>query len=268
VDSQLDGPRPQPHRGHRALPGCRRRRSALEYFSALRDAVTGRPPSPALADALAGRSYVLRDLGRFPEAAEEARRALAAAREVGHPVGEALALMDLALSAEAAGDVGEAVRLARRAVQVPGDIPASITRACGMFLVQVLTENDDFAAAELVCADGLAASRDAGDLMNQQSLLARMTLLDLRAGCAEDAAAHLREALQLALRTGLWPAVYLDYCGHLCAATGRHAEAITAWAAWAPPAPRSPPSCPSASAPSARTWTGSGTKPAAAAALT
>jgi hypothetical protein len=53
--------------------------------------VAGRPPSPAVADALAGRSYVLRDLGRYPEAAEEARRALAAAPEVGHPVGEALA---------------------------------------------------------------------------------------------------------------------------------------------------------------------------------
>jgi DNA-binding CsgD family transcriptional regulator len=125
------------------------------------------------------------------------------------------------------------VRLARHAVQVPGDIPASIARTCGMFLAQVLIDTDDFAAAELVCADGLAASRDAGDLVNQQSLLARMTPLDLRAGRADDAAGHLREALQLAMRTGLWPVFYLDCCGHLCAATGRHAEAITVWAAWA-----------------------------------
>jgi DNA-binding CsgD family transcriptional regulator len=69
--------------------------------------------------------------------------------------------------------------------------------------------------------------------VNQQSLLARTVLLDLRAGRAGDAAAHLREALQLASRTGFWIAAYLDYCGHLCAATGRHAEAVTAWAAWA-----------------------------------
>ena len=36
-------------------------------------------------------------------------------------------------AAEAVGDLGDAVRLARQAVQVPGDIPASITRTCSMF---------------------------------------------------------------------------------------------------------------------------------------
>jgi predicted ATPase/DNA-binding CsgD family transcriptional regulator/transcriptional regulator with XRE-family HTH domain len=206
---------------------------AVEHFTALRDAVARRPPSPALADALAGRSFALRDLGRLPEAAEDARRALDAAREAGHPLGEALALMDLALAAEAAGNMGGAERLARQAGQVQGDIPASIARTCGMFLAQVLTETGDFAAAERLCADGLAASRDAGDLVNLQSLLARMVVLDLRAGRTEDAAAHMREALQLAVRTGLWIAAYLDCCGFLCAATGRQAEAVTLWAAYA-----------------------------------
>ena len=211
---------------------------ALEHFTALRDAVAGRPPSPALADALAGRSYALRDLGRITEAAEDARRALTVAREVGHPFGEVVALLDLALAAAAAGDIGDAVRLARQAGQVPGDIPASITRTCSVWLTEVLIQADDFAAAERVCADGLAASRDAGDLVNLPTLLARMALLELRAGRAEDAAAHLREALQLALRTGFWFAVYLDYCGHLCAATGRQAEAVTLWAAYAALLPR------------------------------
>ena len=42
---------------------------ALEHFTALRDAVAGLLLSPALADALAGRSYALRDLGRITEAA-------------------------------------------------------------------------------------------------------------------------------------------------------------------------------------------------------
>ena len=68
-------------------------------------------------------------------------------------------------------------------------------------------------------------------MVNLPTLLARMALLDLRAGRAEDAAAYLREALQLALRTGLWFAVYLDCCAHLCAATGRQAEAVTLLAA-------------------------------------
>ena len=60
-----------------------------------------------------------------------------------------------------------------------------------------------------------------------------MALLDLRAGRVQDAATQLREAIQLALRTGAWNPGYLDDCGHLCAATGRPAEAVTAWAAWA-----------------------------------
>jgi len=211
---------------------------ALEHFTALRDAVAGRPPSPVLADALAGRSYALRDLGQFPEAAEDARRALSVAREVGHPFGEMVGLLDLALAAAAAGDVGEAVRLARQAGQVPGDVPASITRTCSVWLTEVLIQADDFAAAERVCADGLAASRDAGDLVNLPTLLARMALLELRAGRAENAAAHMREALQLALRTGFWFVVYLDYCGHLCAATGRQAEAVTLWGAYTALLPR------------------------------
>jgi predicted ATPase/DNA-binding CsgD family transcriptional regulator/transcriptional regulator with XRE-family HTH domain len=206
---------------------------ALEHFTALRDAVAGRRPPRALADALGGRSYALRDLGQIPEAAEDARRSLAVAREAGYPFGEVLALLDLALTAAAAGDVGGAVRLARQAGQVPGDIPASIVRACSFVLTEVLILAGDFTAAECVCEDGLAASRDADDLYNLPNLLARMALLDLRAGRAEDAAAHLREALQLALRTGTWFAAYLDYCGHLCAATGRQAEAVTLWAAHA-----------------------------------
>jgi len=211
---------------------------ALEHFTALRDAVAGRPPSSALADALAGRSYALRDLGQIPEAAEDARRALAVAREVGYPFGEVVALLDLALAAAAVGDVGDAVRLARQAGQVPGDVPVSITRTCSVWLTEVLIQADDFAAAERVCADGLAASRDAGDMVNLPTLLARLALLELRASRAEDAAAHMREALQLALRTGFWFAVYLDYCGHLCAATGRQAEAVTLWAAYAALLPR------------------------------
>ena len=88
---------------------------ALDFFTALRDAVTGRPPSRALAEALNGRSVALLSLGQIPESAEDARRALAVAREAGYPHEEALALMFLANATAAAGDVDEAVRLARQA---------------------------------------------------------------------------------------------------------------------------------------------------------
>ena len=190
-------------------------------------------------------------------------------------------------------------------------------------------------------------------------LLMLMADLDVQAGRFQDAAAHLREGLQIAMRAGDWWDVGngLWHCAFLCSATGRYAEAATVWAAhgrphpaagahrrvarrgaqrgssagkirqalgpdrvraaeergaamsldtaaeyalmltapappparrrargwegsapgngswspWSPraaPTRRSPRSCTSASARSARTWTGSGTRPAAAAAPT
>ena len=93
----------------------------------------------------------------------------------------------------------------------------------------------DLAAAESVCAAGLAGSRTAGHLENTARLLNRMAAIDLLARRTEDAAAHLREALQILVRAGGWFELInsLDCCGHLCAATGRPAEAVTMWAAHA-----------------------------------
>ena len=61
-----------------------------------------------------------------------------------------------------------------------------------------------------------------------------MADLDIRAGRTRDAAAHLREGLQAAIRAGDWFDVAgngLWECAMLCAATGRPADAITMWAA-------------------------------------
>jgi len=206
---------------------------ALEHFTALRDAVADRPQSRALAGALAGRSVALSNMDRIAEAAGDARRSLAVAREVGYPAGEALALLNLSITARADGDHDDAVRLARQAAQIPADIPGLIARWCSWMLAQALTDAGDLAAAESVCAAGLARSRDAGDLWNEATLLTQMAHVDLRAGRTGEAAAHLREALQLAMRTGslLELSNGLDVCGFLCAATGRPGEAITALAA-------------------------------------
>ena len=75
----------------------------------------------------------------------------------------------------------------------------------------------------------------AGDLWNQALLLPQIVDLDLPAGRTGDAAAHLREELRLAVRTGIWLAlrVGLSQCGNLCAVAGRVAEALTLWAACA-----------------------------------
>jgi predicted ATPase/DNA-binding CsgD family transcriptional regulator len=206
---------------------------ALGHFTALRDAVAGRPPSWALADALAGRAGILRSTGRMDEAVDEASRALAIAQELAYPAGELLAGADLSLAALYAGDYGEAVRLARLAAQVTAGIPGSLARRCSFYLTIALIEAGDLADAERVSAAGLARAREAGDLWNQAALLPRVVDLDLRAGRIKDAAAHLQEGLQLAVRTGNWIDLLggLYQCGNLCAATGRHAEALAVWAA-------------------------------------
>jgi hypothetical protein len=207
---------------------------ALGHFTAVRDAVAGRPPSRALTAALAGRAGVLRLMGRTAEAAGDGRRALALARQIGDPAGELLALAGLSLDARYAGDHDEAVRLARQAGQVAAGVPGGLARGCSAVLTMVLADAGDLAEAERVGAAGLARARDAGDLRNQVVLLPRIADLDLRAGRTGHAAAHLREGLYLAARTGSWLDLLagLSQCGGLCAATGRAAEALTLWAAF------------------------------------
>jgi len=207
---------------------------ALGHFTAIRDAVVGRPPSRALVDGMAGRAYVLAMLDRPSEAAVDGRRALALARELGYPAGEALALNVLSVAAAYADDFAGFLRLARQAEQIPaGSIPGWITRISRIRLTSGLIEAGDLAAAERVCAAGLAQARDAGDPQSLTRMLTQLAQLKLRAGRLEDAAGHLREALQISTRTGDRIALLdgLDWCGYLCAATGRSAEAVTVWAA-------------------------------------
>ena len=208
---------------------------ALGHFTAVYDAIGDRGPSRALADCLGGRSVTLWNLGRIAEAADDGRRSLTLAEELGYQAAEALALADLALVACYTGDLDSALQSARRAEQIPADIPGWITRLCSYILTFVLTAAGDLAAAQRICAAGLARSREAGDLQNQARLLAQMPILDLQKGRVDDAAAHLRETLQIAVRAGGWISVLkgLECCGYLCAATGRRAEAVTLWAAHA-----------------------------------
>ncbi len=209
--------------------------TALGHFTAVCDAAAGGPPSRALTLALAARARVLRIMGRTAEAASDARRSLALARQIGDPAGELLALADLSFDADYAGDHHEAVRLARQAGQIAAGIPGPLARICNWVLTIVLADAGDLAEAARVGAAGLARARDAGDLYNQVALLPRIVDLDLRAGRTGDAAAHLREGLHLAARTGSWFELLtgISQCGDLCAATGRAAEALTLWAACA-----------------------------------
>ena len=208
--------------------------AALGHFTAVGEAIGDRGPSRALADCLAGRSLTLANLSRLPEAADDGRRSLALARELGYPAGEALALESLSITACYAGDVDDAARLARQAGQLPADIPGWIARDCGSTLTMMLMEAGDLAAAEGTGAAWLARARELDDLQILEELLIWMATLDVRAGRTGDAAGHLREGLQVTARTGGWPGLgnALECCGYLCAATGRQAEALTMWAAY------------------------------------
>jgi predicted ATPase/DNA-binding CsgD family transcriptional regulator len=206
---------------------------ALRHFTAVRDAMGDRGPFPLLARCLSGRSATLLTMGRIGEAADDARRSLALAREGDHPLSQALALAVLGLVACVAGDRHGAVQLASQAEQITAGMHSPTARVCSHILTTVLIAADDLAAAERVCAAGLAGARDTGDLWSLGNLLEKMVVLDLNSGRYEDAAAHLREGLQTALRTGARARLLddLDCCGYLCAMTGCYADAVTVWAA-------------------------------------
>jgi non-specific serine/threonine protein kinase len=205
----------------------------LGHFTAVVGAMRDRRPYRTVAYCLAGRSIALMNLGRVAEAAGDARRSLAAARELGDPADQACALAVLALAAVFADDPGGAVQLAGQAGQVAGDIPGWVSRMCSYFLTVALTEAGDLPAARHACTAALAGARTAGEQGLLTQLLIHMATLDLRTGRTQDATAHLREALQIAVRPGMPLSAdnALDCCGYLCAATGRHLEAVTAWAA-------------------------------------
>ena len=176
---------------------------ALQRCAAIIDVIGDREPSRALVDCLSMQSRILANLGRVPEAAASSRRALAMARELDYPSGEAQATTGLIIGALRDGHLDEAAQLARQSMQIP-DIPGTELRGHGYLLAAALAETGDLAAAEQACAATLAQARDAGDLIFLGDLLRIMAGLDLRASRTGDAAAHLREAARLSLQTGTW----------------------------------------------------------------
>jgi len=208
----------------------------LGHHTAVCHALAAGGPSPELADGLAGRAGALRNLDRVPEAAEDARRALAVARECGYPAGQALALAELSSAADYAGDAAAALEWARQAQRIdPARIPDWICRERDVILTTALMEAGQVTNAQLSCAELLARAQDAGDLEYQSECLWLMAEIDRRSGRMADARSNLRDSLRVAAQTGepLRLIDCLNTCAHLCAETGRWAEAITIWAAHA-----------------------------------
>jgi len=208
---------------------------ALRCFTAVRDAVGAGGASSLLTRCLSDRAGTLLGMGRIAEAAGDARRSLALARDGDRPADQARALAVLSLIACVGGDRVGAVQLAGQAERIVAGLHGPTVRACGYALTTVLIELGEMEAAERACDAALADARDAGDLWSLGNLLEKRVVLDLGSDRFADAAAHLREALQTALRTGVRGKALqdLDCCGYLCAWTERPAEAVTIWAAMA-----------------------------------
>ena len=210
--------------------------AGLDHFTAVRDALAGRPASPLLIDALNERSICLMNLGRNEEAVAEARRALELAREMRYPAGEARALYGLGGAAGYVGDHETMLVWLRQAQRVgPAGLPGYLIRRCAIGLAIALNDAGEAAAAREHCLQVLDMAQAAGDLRDQADCLQLMTRMALQAGQFSEAAAHMREGVETGVRMGRDFILidFLDDCGHLCSGTHRRADAVTSWAAQA-----------------------------------
>jgi predicted ATPase/DNA-binding CsgD family transcriptional regulator len=207
---------------------------ARDSAAAVVEVTAGRTPGPLLADALASRAAALANMNQIDAGLDDAYRAVALARELGYQAGEALALGNLSLTAYYGGDLETALAQARLAARIdPAVIPGWIARRASLFLSMFLTETGDWAAAEQSCADALARTREADDLLSETFCLGLLADLDLHAGRIANAGRHLRESLELSTRIGdpIGLLNNLDRAALLCAATQRWAEAVALWGA-------------------------------------
>jgi DNA-binding CsgD family transcriptional regulator len=108
-------------------------------------------------------------------------------------------------------------------------------RRCTIGLAIALAEAGNPADAQQQCVRALGLAREARDLRDQADCLELMARLALQEGRLSEASAHLHEGAEIAVRMGqdFMLIDYLDLCGHLCARTQRHADALTTWAAHA-----------------------------------
>ncbi|MGO8956669.1 MAG: LuxR C-terminal-related transcriptional regulator [Streptosporangiaceae bacterium] len=208
----------------------------LAHFTAACEGLTDGQPSWHLARALAGAARCQANLGQLADAAGTADRALSAARSSHDPEAEMLALYARAAAADYAGEVQMATDCMRQAAEIdPAEVSGETARRCIAGLVIVLIDADDLEPALQHAQQGLELARLSGDEKDQADFLALITHIHLRAGRHGDASALLREAIELASRTGLQLGQIgaLDLTGFLCAATQRWADAVTVWAAHA-----------------------------------
>jgi predicted ATPase/DNA-binding CsgD family transcriptional regulator len=208
----------------------------VEHHTAAIESYRDKKPSRVLVEALsAGRAIARLNTGDVPGAADDARRALTLARELGDPPSELLALTALGAIACYTDDAATALNRARQAQELlASPIPGDTARWCYYVLALVLQEIGELDSARRVCAAGLTLCRQVNDLTDLIGLLGVMADIERLAGNPAAAGGHLREAIGLAAQTGHSMRLLnlIESCGYLGAATGRGADAVTLWAAF------------------------------------
>jgi predicted ATPase/DNA-binding CsgD family transcriptional regulator len=208
--------------------------AGLGHLTAVRDVLFPHAPGPVLARTLAWRACCLTFLGRYAEAASEARHALSMAKQVHDPEAEAYALLWLGHQSLYARDLeGSRTWLLEVQRLDPAAVPGNVVRLAAILLACELIDADQTAEAQRCCADALAMARRAGSVWHEGELLRITADLDIMARRMDDARAHLRRAIELCARIGYEVILIecLDSCAYLCAAAARWAEALTISAA-------------------------------------
>jgi predicted ATPase/DNA-binding CsgD family transcriptional regulator len=210
---------------------------SVDHFTTAIDAYRDREPSPMLIRVLAsGRVIVRLNQGDLPNAVQDARRALAMARELGDATSVLLALAGLGISVYYAGEAAEALDCIGQAQELLSSaIPGWANRWCHYILALVLAQSGKLESARRACVAGLNLTRKADDPTMLVSLLGVMGDLERTTGNLVDAGAHLREAIVTASRIGSSQMVtnLVEQCGYVCAEIGRWADAAALWAAMA-----------------------------------
>jgi predicted ATPase/DNA-binding CsgD family transcriptional regulator len=206
----------------------------LEHFSAVIDVLQNEAPTPELVDCLAGRSAALRNRGHLGQAAADAGTALELARQIGYSAGEAAALQELSVTSLYAGQDEDALAWVRQADRIDENrMSGWRARDVKNFVSFVLVNAGHADGAQNLCEQVLADARTTGDLGVQADALHLLAVLAFMSGRPSDAGVYLRETAKLAIQGSYLLRLIdiLEETGYLCAATERHAEAISLWAA-------------------------------------
>ena len=212
--------------------------AALNHYSKVVDALRDGPPCPDLVDGLIRRAEGLALSTKFESARADADWALDLARRIGYATGEAMALAELSVISHYVGDDERAVHLARQAQRIdPDRMTGRCARYIGRLLPFMLVSNGHLDNLQDSVAQALARAREAGDLLEEIETLYLMVLLARKTGRVGDARAYLRETLDTGARADYMrlrlPDI-LDEAAFYCAATGKHAAAVTLWSAREP----------------------------------